>query len=66
MDRNIQSGLGEEYELVENSARKREAALKYTRLRYELEIHRVIDTYGLEQLQVAHESLRSIPGSEDG
>ncbi len=43
----------------------RSAELKYTRLRYEVEIIRQIDTSGLEQLHIVHESLKSIPANED-
>jgi predicted ATPase len=43
----------------------KEAELKYTRLRYELEIVKGIDEYGLEHLYVTHESLRTIPRGED-
>ncbi|MCA9962611.1 MAG: AAA family ATPase [Anaerolineales bacterium] len=42
-----------------------EAALKYTRLRYELEIERRKDPQGLERLYVTHESLTSIPRHDD-
>lgn len=43
----------------------REAKLRYTRLRYELEITQAIDTYGLERLGVTHEVLRSLSENED-
>ena len=43
----------------------KEAELKYTRLRYELEIVKGIDEYGLEHLYVTRESLRTIPRVED-
>ncbi len=41
------------------------AELKYRRLRYELEITQQKNEYGLEQLFVASETLRSIPENED-
>jgi predicted ATPase len=41
------------------------AELKYTRLRYEVEITLVTDTYGLDRLHIAHESLRSISQESD-
>ena len=53
VDRKVQDSLGEE------------AELKYTRLRYELEIRQRSDEHGLEQLYVIYESLRSIPQDED-
>lgn len=42
-----------------------DAELKYTRLRYELEIERRIDAQGLERLYVTYESLASIPRHDD-
>jgi len=42
-----------------------EARLKYTRLRYELEIVRKADQRGLDRLYVQHESLRPIARGED-
>lgn len=42
-----------------------QASLKYTRLRYELEIVRRIDERGLERLYVTHESLNPILRSKD-
>ena len=53
VDRKVQDDLG------------REVTLKYTRLRYEVDIVRSVDEYGLDRLYVTHESLRTIPGSED-
>ncbi len=41
------------------------ADLKYTRMRYELEIARRSDEQGLERLYVVHESLKAIARSED-
>lgn len=43
----------------------RKAELKFTRLRYELEITLGTDAYGLERLYVMHESLKSIPQARD-
>ena len=42
-----------------------QASIKYTRLRYELEIARRTDGQGLERLYVDHESLTAIPRGED-
>jgi len=42
-----------------------EANLKYTRLRYELEIVRRADDRGLDRLYVQEESLKPIPRGED-
>jgi predicted ATPase len=42
-----------------------QVAIKYTRLRYELEIARRTDSQGLERLYVDHESLTAIPRGED-
>jgi len=42
-----------------------EAELKYTRMRYELEIARGLDTQGLERFDIKHESLRAIPRNDD-
>jgi AAA15 family ATPase/GTPase len=53
VDRKVQDDLG------------REAELKYTRLRYELEIIFYSDEHGPDQLHVAHESLKSILPVED-
>jgi len=53
VDRKVQDELGQR------------AELKYTRLRYELMIIQFTDTYGLDQLQVQHESLASIPFEQD-
>ncbi len=41
------------------------AELKYTRMRYELEISRHIDEQGLERLYVTHESLKAIARGDD-
>src|SRR5947209_433828 len=41
------------------------AELKYTRLRYELEIVRGVDIYGLDRLYVRYESLKTIPWDKD-
>ena len=41
------------------------ADLKYTRMRYELEILRRSDEQGLERLYVSRESLKSIPRADD-
>jgi hypothetical protein len=41
------------------------AVLKYTRLRYELEVAFKEDTYGLQRPYVLHESLKSIPQEQD-
>jgi predicted ATPase len=49
VDRKVQDDLGET------------AILKYTRLRYELEIQLRIDEYGLERPYIARETLKSIP-----
>ncbi|MEO8953170.1 MAG: AAA family ATPase [Ktedonobacteraceae bacterium] len=53
VDRNIQDSWGAQ------------AELKYTRMRYELEISRRADEQKLERLYVTHESLRAIPRSDD-
>lgn len=53
VDRKVQDELGQR------------AELKYTRLRYEVTIIQFTDTYGLDQLQVQHESLVSIPFEQD-
>ena len=42
-----------------------EAELKYTRMRYELEISRRRDEQGLERLYISYESLKTIPRSDD-
>ncbi len=39
--------------------------LKYTRMRYELEILRRTDEQGLERLYASHESLKAIPRADD-
>jgi predicted ATPase len=55
-----------EIELIRDEvALRKEVALQYTRLRYELEITLGIDGYGLEQLFVTHESLKSILPYDD-
>jgi predicted ATPase len=53
VDRKVKDDLG------------REVELKYTRLRYELEITPGTDEYGLEQLYITHESLKTIPRTID-
>lgn len=53
VDRSIQDSWGAQ------------AELKYTRMRYELEITRRTDEQGLERLYVTHESLKAIPPSDD-
>jgi len=53
VDRKVKDDLG------------KEAELKYTRLRYELEIVKSTDEYGLDQLYVTHESLKTILRDED-
>src|SRR6266487_5245176 len=58
-------GEGEIELIREEVALRKEVALKYTRLRYELEITLGIDGYGLEQLYVTHESLKSISPYDD-
>jgi predicted ATPase len=42
-----------------------QANIKYTRMRYDLEITRHIDEQGLERLYVTHESLKAIVRGED-
>jgi len=42
-----------------------QAEIKYTRLRYELELARRADGQGLDRLYVEHESLTTIPRGED-
>src|SRR5947209_1411537 len=49
----VQDDLGEKGEL------------KYTRLRYEVEVVLWIDQYGLERPYLAHESLKAIPREKD-
>jgi len=53
VDRRVQDDFG------------RSAELKYPRLRYEVEITLQTDTYGLEQLHIIHESLKSMSANED-
>lgn len=53
VDRKVQDSWGKQIELANR------------RLRYELEITRRIDEYGLERLYVTHESLKSILQAED-
>src|SRR5258707_1560175 len=65
VDRKVQDSGGGEVELVGEVALKRQVALKFTRLRYELEITLGVDEYGLERLTITHESLKSIPQDED-
>lgn len=54
-----------EIEIKDEVAQRKEVALKFTRLRYELEVTSGIDGYGLEQLYVTHESLKSILADDD-
>jgi hypothetical protein len=55
-----------EIELIdEKAALRKEFLLKFTRLRYELEITLGTDDYGLERLHVTYESLKSILPDED-
>ncbi len=42
-----------------------QAELKYTRMRYELEVSRRADEQEMERLYVTHESLRAIPRGDD-
>jgi predicted ATPase len=58
------SGEGE-FELIGEVGLRKKVTLKYTRLRYELEIALQSDGPGPSQLHVAHESLKSIPQDED-
>jgi len=58
-------GEGEIELIREEVALRKEGALKYTRLRYDLEITLGVDGYGLEQLYVTHESLKSIVPYDD-
>lgn len=53
VDRKVRDDLGQE------------AQLKYTRLRYEVEITQGVDDLGLDRLFITHESLESIPPHED-
>ena len=53
VDRNIQDSWGAQ------------ATLKYTRMRYDLQITRRMDEQGLEKLYVARETLKAIVRSED-
>lgn len=63
VDRRIRDGG--EFELIGEAALRKKVTLKYTRLRYELEIALQSDEPGPGQLHVAHESLKSIPQNED-
>lgn len=61
VDRKLKDRGEGEIELIKDQvALRKELALKFTRLRYELEITLGIDGYGLEQLYVTHEALKSI------
>ncbi len=66
VDRRIRDGEGGELKLIgEKAALRKKVTLKYTRLRYELEIVLQSDGPGPSQLHIAHESLKSIPQNED-
>jgi predicted ATPase len=58
-------GEGEIELISDEIGLRKEVALKFTRLRYELEITLGIDGYGLERLYVTRESLKSILPDED-
>ncbi len=55
----------ENVEVAKQDIPVRDIKLQYTRLRYELEITIGTDTYGLDRLFLAYESLKSIPQDED-
>jgi len=65
VDRRIRDGGGGEFELIGEVELRKKVTLKYTRLRYELEISLQSDGPGPSQLNVVHESLKSIPQNED-
>ena len=66
VDRKVQDTGGGEIELIrEKVGLRKEVTLKYTRLRYELEITLERDENGLDQFHIAHEALKSIPQEED-
>ena len=66
IDRKVQDSGGGEVELIDNAvALKKDAIVKYRRLRYELEVTLGTDTYGLDRFYITHESLQSIPVSKD-
>src|SRR5439155_8959062 len=65
VDRNEQDSGGGEIELVGNVGLRRKVALRYTRLRYELEIILQSDERNPSQLHIVHESLKSISRNED-
>src|SRR6266581_1452195 len=69
VNRKVQGGgeaeQAEEVKLIERVIPRQDITLQFTRLRYELEITLGTDTYGLERLYLAHESLKSIPQEED-
>ena len=66
VDRKLRNRREGEIELIaEKAALRKEFLLKFTRLRYELEITLGTDDYGLERLHVTYESLKSILPDED-
>jgi predicted ATPase len=66
VDRKLRDRREGEIELIaEKAALRKEFLLKFTRLRYELEITLGTDDYGLERLHVTYESLKSILPDED-
>ena len=66
VDRKVQDSGGGEIELIEEKVGlRKEVTLKYTRLRYELEITLERDENGLDQFHISHEALKSIPQEED-
>ncbi len=66
VDRKVQDSGGGEIELIgEKVGLRKEVTLKYTRLRYELEITLERDENGLDQFHISHEALKSIPEEED-
>ncbi len=65
VDRRLRDSGEGEFELIGEVGLRKKVTLKYTRLRYELEIALQSDGPGPSQLQVAHESLKSIPQDED-
>lgn len=66
VDRKVQDSGGGEVELIDESvALKRDATVKYRRLRYELEVILGTDTYGLDRFYISNESLKSIPSEKD-
>ena len=66
VNRNVQDKEEGELELItEMRALRKEVTLRFTRLRYELEIIIGTDDYGLERLYITHEVLKSILPDED-